>query len=325
MNIKPSLIGSAIASVLMATPLVHAAGSGCSGAAPRVAAPAPVARPRPMLAAPAPVPAPWRGGYYRPWRGWRAPWSRGPWGGAPWGNGWRPWGNHWGNNDWGDMMDTMTGLVDGSTEVNVDVDFKARGLTNMMSDFWGNGWNGWGYRRGYYPYPPLPPVAPRVAPAAAPAATAKVEVAPPSLDSDGDGVADPFDLCADTPAASQVDAFGCPQGATIVLRGVNFHTDSDKLTDESTAILDRVARTLSAHPEIKVEVAGHTDSDGDAAYNKDLSQRRANAVMAYLASKGVKAGNMRAKGYGEEQPITSNDTPEGKAMNRRVELVRVDG
>ena len=70
-------------------------------------------------------------------------------------------------------------------------------------------------------------------------------------------------------------------------------------------------------------VAGHTDSDGDAAYNKDLSQRRAQSVVNYLTGQGVEGSNMIAKGFGEEQPIADNDSAEGKAANRRVELNRL--
>ena len=108
----------------------------------------------------------------------------------------------------------------------------------------------------------------------------------------------------------------------MVLRGVNFKTDSDELTADSTGILDRVSNTLIAHPELKVEVAGHTDGDGDDTYNKALSQRRSETVMAYLVGKGVQAGNMTAMGYGEAQSLADNATPEGKAQNRRVELNR---
>lgn len=108
-----------------------------------------------------------------------------------------------------------------------------------------------------------------------------------------------------------------------MLRGVNFKTDSDELTAESLEILDGVAATLASHPEIKVMVAGHTDSDGDDAYNKDLSQRRAQSVVNYLVDNGVSRDNMIAKGYGEEQPIAANDSAEGKAENRRVELNRL--
>ncbi|MCB1800869.1 MAG: OmpA family protein [Gammaproteobacteria bacterium] len=182
-----------------------------------------------------------------------------------------------------------------------------------VGDGYGSGWGrGYGYE-GYGPYAAFPMPAPMPVPS---------EPQGPA-DGDSDGVADGNDLCPDTAAGVAVDALGCDDGARIVLRGVNFKTDSAELTSESLSILDGVSQTLSAHPEIKVMVAGHTDSDGEDAYNKDLSQRRAQSVVDYLAENGVDRNNMIAKGYGEERPIASNDTAEGKAENRRVELDRL--
>jgi outer membrane protein OmpA-like peptidoglycan-associated protein len=109
----------------------------------------------------------------------------------------------------------------------------------------------------------------------------------------------------------------------VVLRGVNFEFDKAILVKESTLILDRVATSLLAHPEVKVEVAGHTDSDGSDAYNLSLSDRRAKAVRDYLISKGVPGTQLKSKGYGESQPVADNKTVEGKAENRRVELKRM--
>ncbi|RDH84151.1 MAG: hypothetical protein DIZ78_12985 [endosymbiont of Escarpia spicata] len=154
------------------------------------------------------------------------------------------------------------------------------------------------------------------------AASAPVPEVPVVTDSDADGVLDSADMCLDSTAGAAVDALGCEQNVAIVLRGVNFKINSDELTDDSAEILDRVAATLVANPDIAVEVSGHTDSDGDAVYNKDLSQRRAETVMAYLVVNSVKADNLSAMGYGEENPVAGNDSPEGKAQNRRVELSR---
>jgi OOP family OmpA-OmpF porin len=105
---------------------------------------------------------------------------------------------------------------------------------------------------------------------------------------------------------------------------VNFHHDSDELTEESLAILDGVAATLLNHPDLPLKVAGHTDSSGDDEFNMDLSQRRAASVRAYLVSKGVDAGHLTAHGYGEERPVASNADSAGRAANRRVELIRLD-
>jgi outer membrane protein OmpA-like peptidoglycan-associated protein len=183
---------------------------------------------------------------------------------------------------------------------------------------WGPGWGSGiapGYGYGYNACRPSPPY--YLAAAPAPARPA----GPP--DGDSDGVADASDLCPDTATGVAVDALGCDNAARIVLRGVNFKTDSDELTAESLAILDAVSATLSANPQIQVMVAGHTDGDGEDSYNKDLSQRRAQRVVDYLAGNGVERNNLIAKGFGEEQPIAGNDTVEGKAQNRRVELNRL--
>ena len=101
---------------------------------------------------------------------------------------------------------------------------------------------------------------------------------------------------------------------------INFETSSAVITAEGKAVLDGAAEFLIAN-DGPVEVAGHTDSDGDDAFNLQLSQDRADAVMAYLIEKGVPAENLTAVGYGETQPIADNGTDEGKAKNRRIEFV----
>jgi len=108
----------------------------------------------------------------------------------------------------------------------------------------------------------------------------------------------------------------------IVLKGINFAFDSSALTPESKKILDedqRISR-LMGEPNIRVEVAGHTDSVGSEAYNQKLSERRAQAVVDYLVSRGVDPKRLKAVGYGKDQPIASNATDAGRAENRRVEL-----
>ncbi|NNE43565.1 MAG: OmpA family protein, partial [Gemmatimonadetes bacterium] len=176
-----------------------------------------------------------------------------------------------------------------------------------------------------------------------------------ATDSDGDGVADGVDQCADTPTGAQVDATGCPMDTDgdgvwngidqcpntpantkvgpkgcpilfdkerddLVLQGVNFEYNSAVLLPESKLVLDRVAGSLKAWPEIRVEVGGHTDSQGSDAYNRKLSARRAASVRDYLVSRGVAAEQLTSAGYGETQPIADNTTDTGRAKNRRVEL-----
>jgi OOP family OmpA-OmpF porin len=104
----------------------------------------------------------------------------------------------------------------------------------------------------------------------------------------------------------------------IVMRAINFELNSARLTAPSQDTLDQVAKSLSAQPGVMVEVQGHTDSSGSAAYNKKLSEQRAEAVRTYLISKGVSPAALTAHGYGEEKPVASNSTPEGRTENRRV-------
>ena len=112
----------------------------------------------------------------------------------------------------------------------------------------------------------------------------------------------------------------------IVISGkVLFGTGNAKLKKVSFAVLDEVVAALRKHPEIiKLQVVGHTDSDGDAKANIRLSKRRATAVMKYLVKKGIERDRLSAIGMGEDNPIASNDTEEGKDKNRRVEFLIVE-
>ena len=140
------------------------------------------------------------------------------------------------------------------------------------------------------------------------------------LDSDGDGVADYMDDCPGTSTGMRVDNRGCELQEEIHLRGVNFETNSADLTADSSARLDDATATLLRNSDLRVEVAGYTDSSGAASYNQNLSQRRAQSVMDYLVSHGVDSGMLRVRGYGETNPIASNATAAGRAENRRVTL-----
>jgi len=113
------------------------------------------------------------------------------------------------------------------------------------------------------------------------------------------------------------------QRTAVVLRGVSFESGSSTLRPDSYAILDEVAASLVANPDVRVEIGGHTDNTGSAATNLRLSQNRANAVLQYLASKGVNQFHMTARGYGVSQPIAPNASAAGRAQNRRVELRRI--
>jgi len=106
----------------------------------------------------------------------------------------------------------------------------------------------------------------------------------------------------------------------IVLRGVNFGFDSAAIDPASAGVLDVAAEQLNGCPNVAVSVDGYTDSVGTDVYNQGLSERRANAVMGHLVDRGVSASRLTATGYGESNPVASNDTEEGRALNRRVEL-----
>lgn len=97
-----------------------------------------------------------------------------------------------------------------------------------------------------------------------------------------------------------------------------------RLARQQRATLWGTAETLHTHPDLRLEVAGHTDAEGDDAFNLDLSHRRPESVRAYLISNGIRPGNLSARGYGEQQPVQSNQTAQGRAENRHVELLRTD-
>ncbi len=161
---------------------------------------------------------------------------------------------------------------------------------------------------------------------------------PAARDSDGDGVDDRADRCANTPRGTRVDAVGCtilfqeervgapgtPARPTLVLRGVTFQTGRSVLLPQSYVVLNDVAASLVANPEVRIEVAGYTDNTGSMAINMSLSQARAAAVRAYLASRGVRPDRMVARGFGPANPVAPNATPQGRAQNRRVELHKLN-
>jgi len=140
------------------------------------------------------------------------------------------------------------------------------------------------------------------------------------LDSDSDGVLDKNDECPNSAPGAKVDRKGCELQDEIILEGVNFESNSDRLLAGSSDVLDRVVAVLRRYPTIKIQIGGHTDSDGAADYNESLSARRATTVHDYLANDGISEDRMSVRGYGETQPIADNTTAAGKAQNRRVVL-----
>lgn len=181
------------------------------------------------------------------------------------------------------------------------------------------------------------------------------------LDRDGDGVPDSEDLCPDEPGSADLDGCpdddgdgipnredkcpkqpgppendGCPltgaaieigsKGRILLRSAITFDTGKDTIRSESFPLLDQVAKLLDEHSEMKrVRVEGHTDNVGNAAYNKELSARRAASVVRYLIGKGVAESRLVPAGYGFEQPIASNGTALGRAKNRRVAFTVLEG
>jgi len=147
------------------------------------------------------------------------------------------------------------------------------------------------------------------------------------LDEDFDAVPDYLDLCPGTEYGAIVDPDGCPlQGQVLlVIEGINFAFDSNELDLNSQDMLDDAAIKLNKTDAVlEVRVEGHTDSTGSEEYNMDLSLKRAQAVIDYLATMGVSSSSLIAVGMGESVPVMGNDTADGRAANRRVEFVVVE-
>ncbi|HEX5035610.1 MAG TPA: OmpA family protein [bacterium] len=117
-------------------------------------------------------------------------------------------------------------------------------------------------------------------------------------------------------------AAGIAQTGRSITYGILFDTASDKIKPESEPTLTEVLALLNAQPALSLGIEGHTDAQGADAYNQDLSQRRAQSVVNWLAAKGVAAARLTASGFGKTKPVSDNATPQGRALNRRVELVK---
>ena len=114
------------------------------------------------------------------------------------------------------------------------------------------------------------------------------------------------------------------EGVSVVLKNIFFETDSYVLKDESKVELEKLIQFLNTNESVIIEVAGHTDNVGTDEYNMELSLNRANSVVKYLINSGISGSRLVAKGYGETKPVTSNETKEGRALNRRTEFTILD-
>jgi outer membrane protein OmpA-like peptidoglycan-associated protein len=160
----------------------------------------------------------------------------------------------------------------------------------------------------------------------------------PDIDNDKDGIPDLKDKCPDQPETynGYLDDDGCPDTVPAppkkkepdfpkqqTLRGVTFRSNTAELTFESYQWLDPIVKAMKEYPEIEIEVRGYTDSMGKYASIMQITQMRAEAVRQYLLSQGVEPGRVRAVGFGAGSPLADNRIAAGRALNRRIEIVRV--
>ncbi len=138
------------------------------------------------------------------------------------------------------------------------------------------------------------------------------------MDGDGDGVLDDQDVCPDTPKDAIVDKRGC-----WVVQGVQFDYKKWDVRPRFNSNLDNVENILKTNPELIIRIEGHTDDIGSMDYNLNLSSKRAQSIKDYLVGKGIDEWRITTIGLGYTQPIADNDTPEGRALNRRAEIVPV--
>ncbi len=151
----------------------------------------------------------------------------------------------------------------------------------------------------------------------------------PIPDQDQDGILDSVDECDDEPETYNgfKDDDGCPDEPpqelaqfTGVIKGIRFASGKAVIRPDSYRLLDRAAKVLKDYPDVRLEIVGHTDSTGSRDVNIDLSQRRADAVKAYLVGKGIDASRLETRGVGPDEPIGDNKTKAGRAQNRRIEF-----
>ncbi len=149
----------------------------------------------------------------------------------------------------------------------------------------------------------------------------------PWPDSDGDGIPDKDDLCKDEPGLETNN--GCPELAKEIIETlneigsrINFAANSDRILGGKTiAVLEEIKKVLIENPKGKLIIEGYASADGETNYNYELSVKRAEAVREYLVARGISVERLEVRGFGEEDPLSSNDNPKGRAQNRRVQFI----
>jgi outer membrane protein OmpA-like peptidoglycan-associated protein len=156
----------------------------------------------------------------------------------------------------------------------------------------------------------------------------------PDPDNDGDGVADLDDQCPNTPGVAGGERPGCPRENSLLVvtereiritQQIQFEFNRAAIRPGiSYKILDELTAVLTENRKISLEVQGHTDNVGSDGYNLKLSQTRADAVRAYLLTRGISSSRLVARGYGMRQPLVPNNSPSNRELNRRVQFIRTD-
>ena len=199
------------------------------------------------------------------------------------------------------------------TELAYRVDFDDSSVAAPTEDYFGDVLASVGI---VIPLGPEPMAAVPPAPVAAPNCA--------DMDDDGDGVNNCNDKCPGSQAGQTIGPDGCPVPVTLDLKGVNFDFDRSNLRPDAVAILNEAVTIFQRYPDLRAEVAGHTDECGSDDYNQSLSERRSRAVYDYLTSNGIDAGRLSGpNGYGESRPLENlgDDLPGCKSeRNRRTEL-----
>ncbi|MBY8964756.1 OmpA family protein [Algiphilus sp.] len=240
--------------------------------------------------------------------------------------GWSPFAALGGGGSYNDVVPSAEDTVDFFANAAVGLvspaftdigQLRVRAEARYVHDFFGDGFGDLRLMAGIE----IPLLRPAEVSFEAPETQIEIVEVPSGLqDSDGDGVINERDLCPNTPPGTRIDGDGCPFDDIMELRGVTFELDSARLRPDAETVLSYVVDILQRNPDMEVEIAGHTCDLGSEAYNRSLSQQRAQSVVDHLQSRGIDGARMEAVGYGESEPQLPNTSEENRERNRRVEM-----